>query len=404
MVAPRRTRPVFRKNSVRKYAASRSRMPKSDRSPLAKSPNATAYTGNSITRSCLFQLGTVLLSHQVAQVRRTTSRKDADHQIHGAEVPWRGAATASCEDNTRSLIIGSPLYLSSRSRNILENPRQHQGNKREARDYRHPILREDPVDLACLFLFQSHGSSFPVLTRCSLRARGPSPPGLEALLGRKAGRRPVPRSPGLPGSYVPRLYSPRACPLRRAFAHADLHAELRFSTPIDVRIRRLRLRRELRQILDRLADPGHANPFHEAVELFPIQPFCPVQVQQPPHQHGRVLRGDLDRGPSIPCPVKIEGRAQKHLVGRHLISMKLLGASGEADAGDVMVAAGVGAARDLNPDPRLVSQVSVAIPEDLTDGQRQSAGRGNPQLAGVGPGAGGDIGQPIRRGVRQPSP
>ena len=142
MVAPSRTRPVLRKNSVRKYAARRSFMPKTDRTPLASRPSKTAYTGNSITRSCLLQVGTALFSFQVATVNRTTRSSDADHHAHCFDGSGRLAETTSPEVNTRSLIVPSPFPSIGVSRDVLQYPGEYQCHQGQPHHNRQPVLRE----------------------------------------------------------------------------------------------------------------------------------------------------------------------------------------------------------------------------------------------------------------------
>src|SRR2546428_156733 len=107
-----------------------------------------------------------------------------------------------------------------------------------------------------------------------------------------------------------------------------------------------------------------------------------------------------------PRPLPLDAAAEEHLVGRARAAVHVAGGPVETDAGDVVLAAGVRAAADLDAQVGgRLDQVPAAVAGRSAQGalhrKRQLARAGDGDLAGLGPGARRRIGQSPRLALSQ---
>ena len=155
------------------------------------------------------------------------------------------------------------------------------------------------------------------------------------------------------------------------------------------------------QVRQHLLQGPLADPFDEHLERLIVLTLGDKPLRDSSDRLGDSLRGDgADRqtvGPGVVHPLA----SQHHLEMRHGVPVDRPTDAVQTDVGDVMLPARVEATARLDPQTldRLIelSGVTGQIGSQLG---RESPGRRDPELAGVGAWAGGDVGQ--RAGTRFP--
>src|SRR5690606_32753212 len=149
------------------------------------------------------------------------------------------------------------------------------------------------------------------------------------------------------------------------------------------------------EVTDGLFEDLGADSVHGRVELFAVEALCLVQAEEPLDDVGRTLGRDLhlQQRADAHALAGVAVATQEHVVGGHLaVAVRRLdGRAVEPDVADVVLAAGVRAAADVDQDLARALVRDVHQLHLLADGPVEAHRAGDAQLAGVRAGAGDDV-------------
>ena len=128
------------------------------------------------------------------------------------------------------------------------------------------------------------------------------------------------------------------------------------------------------------------------MESLVLGSFCNVAGREPIHDFGNALRRHGADGETVRARVVLPLAAQHHLEMRHRVSVLHAAHAVEAEIADVMLAAGIEAAADLDvQSANSLIHLGAALEQAAAKLARETARRRNAQLAGIGSGACHDI-------------